>query len=108
MAPVRTTGAIVVAAISISMAVLSYIVSSKKKKNKKFRNGLIDAIGNTPLIRINSLSDATGCEVNIKQLTFSIFVSFYHLGYLWFSILLSILSGCRLFFILRQVSYVKD
>jgi cysteine synthase A len=74
MAPVRTTGAIVVAAISISMAVLSYIVSSKKKKNKKFRNGLIDAIGNTPLIRINSLSDATGCEVNIKQLTFSIFV----------------------------------
>ncbi|GMY30962.1 cysteine synthase 2-like isoform X2 [Fagus crenata] len=63
MAPVRTTGAIVVAAISISMAVLSYIVSSKKKKNKKFRNGLIDAIGNTPLIRINSLSDATGCEI---------------------------------------------
>ena len=31
-----------------------------------------------------------------------------HLSYLWFSILLSILSGCRLFFILRQVSCVKD
>ncbi|KAM3696166.1 hypothetical protein ACB094_06G018700 [Castanea mollissima] len=69
MAPVRTTGAIVAAA-AISMAVLSYLFSSKKpnlallkKKKKKPRNGLIDAIGNTPLIRINSLSDATGCEI---------------------------------------------
>ncbi|XP_050246519.1 cysteine synthase 2-like isoform X2 [Quercus robur] len=69
MAPVRTTGAIVAAA-AISMAVLSYLFSSKKpnlvllkEKKKKPRNGLIDAIGNTPLIRINSLSDATGCEI---------------------------------------------
>ncbi|KAL4618625.1 hypothetical protein ACB092_06G024100 [Castanea dentata] len=68
MAPVTTTGAIVAAA-AISIAVLSYLFSSKKpnlallkKKKKKPRNGLIDAIGNTPLIRINSLSDATGCE----------------------------------------------
>ncbi|KAL4618624.1 hypothetical protein ACB092_06G024100 [Castanea dentata] len=69
MAPVTTTGAIVAAA-AISIAVLSYLFSSKKpnlallkKKKKKPRNGLIDAIGNTPLIRINSLSDATGCEI---------------------------------------------
>ncbi|KAG2553784.1 hypothetical protein PVAP13_9KG621800 [Panicum virgatum] len=27
------------------------------------RRGLVEAIGNTPLIRINSLSDATGCEI---------------------------------------------
>jgi hypothetical protein len=27
------------------------------------RRGLVETIGNTPLIRINSLSDATGCEV---------------------------------------------
>ncbi|MQM01147.1 hypothetical protein Taro_033894 [Colocasia esculenta] len=27
------------------------------------RRGLVDAVGNTPLIRINSLSDATGCEI---------------------------------------------
>src|SRR5688500_12630158 len=27
------------------------------------RRCLVEAIGNTPLIRINSLSDATGCEV---------------------------------------------
>ncbi|KAF3946440.1 hypothetical protein CMV_027291, partial [Castanea mollissima] len=32
-------------------------------KKKKLRNGLIDAIGNTPLIPINSLSKATGCEI---------------------------------------------
>ncbi|KAM4102670.1 hypothetical protein ACJW30_06G019200 [Castanea mollissima] len=69
MAPVRTTGAIVAAA-AISTVVLSYLFSSNKpnlaflkKKKKKPRNGLIDAIGNTPLIRINSLSDATGCEI---------------------------------------------
>ena len=27
------------------------------------RNGLVDTIGNTPLIRLNRLSDATGCEI---------------------------------------------
>ncbi|KAG2682575.1 hypothetical protein I3760_11G197000 [Carya illinoinensis] len=78
MAPVRTTGAIVVAAaISISMALLSHFIVSgktnlplpkqlrkkKKKKRSNSRNGLTDAIGNTPLIRINSLSEATGCEI---------------------------------------------
>ncbi|EEF39609.1 cysteine synthase, putative [Ricinus communis] len=73
MAPVKTTGAIV-AAISVSMALLSYILCSytsnkntrleiSNKKKKKPRNGLIDAVGNTPLIRINSLSQATGCEI---------------------------------------------
>lgn len=35
----------------------------KKKKKRVGERGLVDAIGNTPLIRINSLSDATGCEV---------------------------------------------
>ncbi|KAL0000549.1 hypothetical protein SO802_014330 [Lithocarpus litseifolius] len=52
------------------MAVLSYLFSSQKpnlallkKKKKKPINGLIDAIGNPPLILINSLSNATGCEI---------------------------------------------
>ncbi|KAJ4838294.1 hypothetical protein Tsubulata_041623 [Turnera subulata] len=73
MAPVavRTTGA-VVAAISVSLTTLSFFLynyKSKRKslvsppKRKKARNGLIDAVGNTPLIRINSLSEATGCEI---------------------------------------------
>ncbi|CAH8306190.1 unnamed protein product [Eruca vesicaria subsp. sativa] len=78
MAPAKITGAIVAAA---TMVMLSYVAffrfsdkldassSEKKKKNEKKkeklskRNGLVDAIGNTPLIRINSLSEATGCEI---------------------------------------------
>ncbi|KAG5546703.1 hypothetical protein RHGRI_018770 [Rhododendron griersonianum] len=69
MALVGTTGT-VVAAASIA-ALLSYFLfcsnyrskSSSTKKKSKSRTGLVDAIGNTPLIRINSLSDATGCEI---------------------------------------------
>ncbi|XP_050219858.1 cysteine synthase 2 isoform X2 [Mercurialis annua] len=73
MAPVKDTGAIV-AAVSVSMAVLSYLfisftskkathfANSKNDLKNKSKKGLIDAVGNTPLIRINSLSDATGCE----------------------------------------------
>uniref|UniRef100_A0A5B7C4Y6 cysteine synthase n=1 Tax=Davidia involucrata TaxID=16924 RepID=A0A5B7C4Y6_DAVIN len=74
MAPVRTTGAVVAA---LSIALLSYFLCNnhrskasfrnrkthKSLSRKKPRNGLIDAIGNTPLIRINSLSEATGCEI---------------------------------------------
>jgi cysteine synthase A len=92
MAPVRTTGGVVAAAAAISifsMAMLSHLLSPKKnilrlskKKKKKARNGLVDAIGNTPLIRINSLSEATGCEVCDKAIDFSIFLCFYHLGFL--------------------------
>lgn len=60
---------------TVALAALSYFFcdrrhvqhgKGKKKEKKKKRGGergLVDAIGNTPLIRINSLSDATGCEV---------------------------------------------
>ena len=38
-----------------------------KNKNKKFKSkGLIDLIGNTPLIRINSLSDILGVEILVS------------------------------------------
>lgn len=69
MAPVSATGAIVAA---VSIVVASLFVCNLKSKSsskrteiskKKSREGLIGAIGNTPLIRINSLSEATGCEV---------------------------------------------
>lgn len=69
MAPVRITGAVVAAAtlVMLSYCYLGFFRFSdqkKKRKDKLFRrNGLVDAIGNTPLIRINSLSEATGCEV---------------------------------------------
>ncbi|KAK4398618.1 Cysteine synthase [Sesamum angolense] len=69
--PARTAGAAVTALSVIAM--LSYIIlsnsrsrsksSSRKARVKKSKSGLVTAIGNTPLIRINSLSEATGCEI---------------------------------------------
>ncbi|GAB2230425.1 hypothetical protein Droror1_Dr00014690 [Drosera rotundifolia] len=41
---------------------LSRLRERRRKKNEG-RKGLIGAIGKTPLIRINSLSNATGCEI---------------------------------------------
>ncbi|KAG7024970.1 cys12 [Cucurbita argyrosperma subsp. argyrosperma] len=71
----RATGAII-AAISVSMVLFSYLLRKhhskdhSRKNTKSFfvskkcpTNGLVGAIGNTPLIRINSLSEATGCEI---------------------------------------------
>ncbi|GAB4829112.1 hypothetical protein Ancab_018775 [Ancistrocladus abbreviatus] len=71
--PTSTAGAIVAAALSL--ATVSYFLCSyctlkgstsnthKPLYSKKPRKGLIEAIGDTALIRINSLSDATGCEI---------------------------------------------
>ncbi|KAJ4750386.1 Cysteine synthase [Rhynchospora pubera] len=65
----RAVGA-ATAALSISLifCFLLYCARSKfhpwkKTRGGKRRRGLVEAIGNTPLIRINSLSDATGCEI---------------------------------------------
>ncbi|RWR94822.1 cysteine synthase 2 isoform X1 [Cinnamomum micranthum f. kanehirae] len=71
MAPVKATGA---AAAIFSMAIISYILCNSRFKfpwrtsisKSRARKGLVDAIGNTPLIRINSLSEATGCEILAK------------------------------------------
>ncbi|KAK6947074.1 Pyridoxal-phosphate dependent enzyme [Dillenia turbinata] len=71
MAPVKITGAIA-AALSMAIISISYLIchcKSKVKKTQKSnftrrpKNGLVGAIGNTPLIRINRLSEATGCEI---------------------------------------------
>ncbi|KHN23847.1 Cysteine synthase 2 [Glycine soja] len=64
----RSTGSVGVGAvIFISVALTTYFISKKKKKKKKEsrkkKKGLVDAIGNTPLIWINSLSAATGCQI---------------------------------------------
>lgn len=73
MVPEKTAGAVFAA---FSVALLSYFICSKARSNassrkphkidtelRRARRGLVAAIGNTPLIRINSLSDATGCEI---------------------------------------------
>ncbi|XP_020687612.1 cysteine synthase 2 isoform X3 [Dendrobium catenatum] len=66
------------AAAALSIALVSYLLFSHQtsailpwrkaprkcpRRKRKERRGLVEAIGNTPLIRINSLSDATGCEI---------------------------------------------
>lgn len=71
MVPVKTTVGLVAA---VSLAALSYFICNstrskfssrhgRQSSRRKARDGLVSAIGNTPLIRINSLSDATGCEI---------------------------------------------
>ncbi|KAI5674679.1 hypothetical protein M9H77_15043 [Catharanthus roseus] len=73
MVPEKTAGAVIAA---FSVALLSYFICSRARLNassrkphkiqtelRRARRGLVAAIGNTPLIRINSLSDATGCEI---------------------------------------------
>ncbi|KAL6529407.1 hypothetical protein OROGR_015030 [Orobanche gracilis] len=71
--PARTASAGAAVTVLSVIGLLSYIFmynsssrsksSSRKTTHKKPRSGLVAAIGNTPLIRINSLSDATGCEI---------------------------------------------
>ncbi|XP_059282974.1 cysteine synthase 2 [Lycium ferocissimum] len=69
MAPASTARAAAAAAATLlSVAIFSYYfhcktTQQKSSRRKKRRNGVIAAIGNTPLIRISSLSDATGCEI---------------------------------------------
>ncbi|KAI3673870.1 hypothetical protein L6452_40000 [Arctium lappa] len=63
----------IIAAVSVALCSL-YVLTIKRRaathskgktltEKKPKRNGIVGAVGNTPLIRINSLSDATGCEI---------------------------------------------
>ncbi|XP_061345985.1 cysteine synthase 2 isoform X2 [Gastrolobium bilobum] len=62
---VRSAGAVGVGAAIFVSVVLAYFICDRRSNSskKKSTKGLVDAIGNTPLIRINSLSDATGCHI---------------------------------------------
>lgn len=65
MIPARITSS---AAVTASVTLLAYFLFCKlynhsSCRKNKVKNGIIEAIGNTPLIRINSLSQATGCEI---------------------------------------------
>lgn len=57
-------GAAVGVGLSIYELYRWFCVSRGAPKPKK--NGLKDLIGNTPIVRINSLSNATGCEIYAK------------------------------------------
>ncbi|KAH9607667.1 hypothetical protein KSS87_011636 [Heliosperma pusillum] len=63
-----------IAIVSLSLTAISYFIINKQtnkitklksqnNKPRKLVSGIVGAIGNTPLIRINSLSDATGCQI---------------------------------------------
>ncbi|KAJ1881826.1 Cysteine synthase 2 [Coemansia sp. RSA 486] len=45
---------------------LTYHSAEENPQRKNDRTGVVSLIGNTPLIRINSLSDHTGCEILAK------------------------------------------
>lgn len=64
MKMMTSTSAAVTATASITL--LACFVLCKlyyNNSSSKVKNGIIQAIGNTPLIRIHSLSQATGCEI---------------------------------------------
>lgn len=103
MAPPCTTVGAAVSALSL-IAVLSYVIVSNNRNRSKSssgrasinrpRSGLVAAIGNTPLIRINSLSDATGCEVIIRfHLLLIVFILFCFILYGLFCIYEFALAG---------------
>lgn len=74
VASAKATGTVIAA---VSMTIISYILCSSRLKlpwrktqipvsRSRPSKGLVAAIGNTPLIRINSLSETTGCEILAK------------------------------------------
>lgn len=58
------------AAATFSAILTAYIMQHRHRKRDyvaPITQGVLGAIGNTPLIRINSLSEATGCEVSCSM-----------------------------------------
>ncbi|KAE9606394.1 hypothetical protein Lal_00013615 [Lupinus albus] len=53
----------ILASVILGYFICNYCWKKKLVNKKKRKNGLVDAIGNTPLIQINSLSNATGCQI---------------------------------------------
>jgi len=47
----------------VSERTVTYFLSARILKTMKFANGIIEAIGNTPLIKLKRLSEATGCTI---------------------------------------------
>jgi hypothetical protein len=53
---------------ALAGCVVSYLVCSLRARRKPncILDGYVGLVGNTPMIRIKSLSDATGCEILAK------------------------------------------
>jgi cysteine synthase A len=51
---------------SIGENISKQITLHKTKKNSQICDGVAGLIGNTPMMRIKSLSEATGCEILAK------------------------------------------
>src|SRR5579863_9597822 len=47
----------------VSERTVTYFLSARILKTMQFANGIIEAIGNTPLIRLKRVSEATGCAI---------------------------------------------
>ncbi|GLC62197.1 hypothetical protein PLESTB_001854200 [Pleodorina starrii] len=61
------TAAFALALAAGAGATICYLyLSMTKRQDEEIRNGVLDLIGNTPLIRLASLSKETGCEILAK------------------------------------------
>ncbi|GLI71655.1 hypothetical protein VaNZ11_016936 [Volvox africanus] len=61
------TAAFALALAAGAGATLCYLyLTTAKRVNDELRSGVLDLIGNTPLVRIASLSEETGCEILAK------------------------------------------
>ncbi|MCL7023961.1 hypothetical protein MKW94_022284, partial [Papaver nudicaule] len=61
---VRNTGGAIVAAAAIKISEKSY--PRRRRRRRRRNQETVDSLINTPLIRINSLSEATGCQILAK------------------------------------------
>jgi cysteine synthase A len=52
-----------VAAPAPYVPINEYFATNIKKRPMDIKNGLADAIGNTPLLRLKKASEETGCEI---------------------------------------------
>jgi hypothetical protein len=65
----RDRAVLVTAAVTgCAVSYLLYSLRARRKPNC-IRDGYVGLVGNTPMIRIKSLSDATGCEILAKVQT---------------------------------------
>lgn len=63
--------------IIIGITSTLFYYQKKSKKIKEIKDGFVDLIGNTPLVKLESLSRATGCTILISFFFFSFIYYFF-------------------------------